>query len=215
METSTPVETATEAGLPACGKAGRVSSMIEAPESLQMGAPSAGKSLGAMKPAPTMKSATMESATMKSAVIEAAIGEHSAVRYPGAMIEHDSTTAMPTEAPVSPSPAKPAKEANSKAQAKRDSGYPEVKSRIAVPPRPDADGGTIHEPRIVFRHINNLRIGGFDHDLLVLRGYVFLRVALQVPRLFRTVAHGLNGVHHLLLLVDISVAQRRRPFQIL
>jgi hypothetical protein len=54
---------------------------------------------------------------MKSA---AAVSENSAVGYEPVVVEEDIVV-MPVRSPVVPSPAEPAKEADSKAEAKRDS----------------------------------------------------------------------------------------------
>ena len=159
----------------------------------------------------TMKSpASMEStSTMKStgAIEVVAIDENSAVGYVAVVVEHDPVV-MPIVSPVSPSPAKPAKEANSKAKTPSESWPREVQPRIPVPARPHPDGLSIDEPRIILRHVNNLGICGLNHNGLPLFAYLFLRSALQVSRLLRPVAHYLNRIHHWLLLVDVSIAKR-------
>jgi len=65
--------------------------------------------------------ATVQSASVRSTgVIEVvAVREDSAVGYVVVVVEHD-TVVMPVVSPVVPSPAEPAKEADSKAEAKRD-----------------------------------------------------------------------------------------------
>src|ERR1700685_702898 len=140
---------------------------------------------------------------MKSTgVIEVvAIGENSAVGNVAVVVEENSMT-TPVVSPVSPAPAKSAKEADSKAEAKRDSRAANVESRIGIPARPDSDGFSIHEPRVILRHVHHLRVGGFDHNGLLLLTYFLLRCAFQVARLLRTVAHYLNSVHHVLRLID-------------
>src|ERR1700731_3718605 len=118
------------------------------------------------------------SAMKSAAAVEAAIGENSAMGYITMMVEHHSMTTMPVVSPVSPAPAKSAKEADSKAEPKCNSRYPNVESRIRIPSWPDSNGRSIHEPRVIFRHVNDIRIGRFDHDGLTLLAHLFLRCAL-------------------------------------
>src|SRR5271169_1504392 len=136
-----------------------------------------------------------------------AIDENSAVGDVGAVVEHDPVV-VPIVSPVSPAPAKPAEKANSKAKIPCEPWPREVQPGIPIPAGPDPDGLSIHEPGVVFGNVNNFRVSWFDHNALPLIAHVFLRCALQVPRLLRTVAHYLNSVHHVLLLVDVSIPKR-------
>ena len=126
----------------------------------------------ALKSASTMKSvATIEVGTR---VIEGvAIGEDSAVGDVAVVVEDDSV-AMPVISPVVPSPAKAAKEADAKAEAKRNSRPGKVQSWIPIPARPNSEGLAIDQPGIVCRHINHLRISRLDHDRLPLLGHSLL-----------------------------------------
>src|SRR5580692_144622 len=210
------MEATAEAGLPTRGKSSRNSSMIKPAERAGVGTRlamwrgksmlaaakasgvSAMKTTGAMKPTASVKSTR--------AIEVVAIDKHSAAGNVAVVVEENSMTTRGV-APVSPSPAKSAKEADSKTEAKRDSRAAKVESRIRIPARPDSDGSSIHEPRVILRHVNHLRVGGFDHNGLPLLTYFLLRCAFQVARLLRTVTHYLNSVHHVLLLVDVSIAQ--------
>src|SRR6266446_3590530 len=114
---------------------------------------------------PAMKSVgSMKSA---GAIEVVAIDEDSAVRNVAAVVEENSMT-TPVVSPVSPAPAKPAEEADSKAEAK-------LKSRIRIPPWPDSDRLPVHEPWVIFRNVNNIRLGWFDHNSLPLLAHFFLR----------------------------------------
>src|SRR3984893_3652147 len=101
------------------------------------------------------------------------IGEDSAVGDVGVIVEHDSV-ATPIVSPVVPSPAIAAKEADAKAQAKRNSRPSKVQPRIPIPAWPDPDWLSIHEPGVIFRDVNNLSIGRLDHDRLSLLGHDLL-----------------------------------------
>src|ERR1700730_13547981 len=121
---------------------------------------------------PPMKSAAMLEVCTR--VIErVVIGEDSAVGDVGVIVEDDSV-ATPIVSPVVPSPAIAAKEADAKAQAKCNSRSGKVQPWIPIPAWPDPDWLSIHEPGVIFRHVNNLRIGRLDHDRLSLLGHGLL-----------------------------------------
>src|ERR1700756_2219958 len=210
METSASVETPTEARLPARGKAMGGSSMIKATEGAGVGPALAMRCESMLASRKSSLSSAVKSAgSVKSAcVVEVlAIVEDSAVGFVTVVVEKDAVV-MPVISPVTPSPAKPTKETDPKAQAPGEPWPREVESGIPIPAGPDADRLSIDEPRIILRHINNFRICGLDLNSLSLLLHLFLRGALQVPRFFRPVAHYLNSIHHLLLLVDVSIAKR-------
>src|ERR1700685_3897059 len=123
------------------------------------------------------------------------------------MVETNAVV-MPIVSPVVPAPTVPTKKADSKAEANCNSRTIKEEPRIPIPVWPDPDGLSIHEPRVILRNVNNLRVGGFDHNCLSPLGYVFLRCAFYVPSIFRTLTHYLNGVHHVLLLVDEGITER-------
>src|SRR6266849_10314823 len=91
------------------------------------------------------------------------ISKDSAVGDVGVVVV-DDTVAMPIISPVVPAPAKAAEEADSKAEAKRNSRSGKIQSWIPIPAWPDPDRLSIHKPGIIFRHVNNLRISRLDHD---------------------------------------------------
>src|SRR5713101_2706857 len=101
------------------------------------------------------------------------ISKDSAVGDIGVVVV-DDTVAMPIISPVVPAPAKAAKEADSKAETKRNTRSGKVQSRIPIPAWPDADRLSIREPGIIFRHVHDLRIGRLDHNGLPLLSDVFL-----------------------------------------
>jgi len=128
------------------------------------------KSASAMNPASVIE--------VRAPAIEGVvIGEDSAVGYVSVVVINDIVV-MPVRSPMVPSPTKPAEIANSKAQPKRDSRAAKKQSRIRIPTRPDPDRFPIREPRVILRNVNNLRVGGFDHNGLPLIAHVFLRRAL-------------------------------------
>jgi len=126
----------------------------------------------ALKSAATMKSGAMIEVCTR-AIEGVVIGEDSAVGYVGVVVEDDSV-AMPVVSPVVPAPSVAAKEADAKAQAKGNSRSGKVQPWIPIPAWPNPDRLSIHEPRIIFRHVNDLRVGRLDHDRLSLLGHGLL-----------------------------------------
>lgn len=119
VETSAPVKTATEAGLPAGRETSGGASMIKTTESAGM---SAGLGMRTRESMLRCRAVETWAAAVKSTgVIEiVAIDENSAVGYVAVVVKHDPVV-TPIVSPVPPAPAKPAKEADSKAEAKRNS----------------------------------------------------------------------------------------------
>src|ERR1700730_895485 len=139
------------------------------------------KSASAMHPASVIE--------VPACVIEGVvIGEDSAVGNVGVMVVNNRMVS-PVGSPMVPAPAEPAKIADSKAKAKRDPRARKEQSWIRIPTRPNPDRLSIRKPGIVLRHVNHLRVAWFDHNRLSLLRDLFLRCALQVPGLLRTIAH--------------------------
>jgi hypothetical protein len=78
---------------------------------------------------------------------------------------------------------------------------------------------TVHDSRVVRRHIDHLRIRLFDHDHLLIRNGlcfdVLLLVVGQRSTALRFCAHALNGVHHIALLRQKRIAEIRGPLNII
>src|SRR5882762_8986641 len=118
------------------------------------------------------RTAALESA---SAAIEAAvraiegvvISENSAVGNVGVVVVSD-VVVIPVRSPMVPSPTEPAKVAYAKSEAKSESRAVKKQSWIRIPAGPDTDRLSIHEPRIIFRNVDNLRVSRLDHNGLSL-----------------------------------------------
>src|SRR5580704_14172343 len=123
---------------------------------------------------------------MKStgAIEVVAVDENCAVGYIGVVTE-TNVVVMPVVSPVSPPPAKTAKKADAKAKTKCDTRTIKEESRIRIPARPDPDGLSIHQPRVILGNVNNLRVRGLDDDVLPLVTYLFPQCTLQVSGLLR------------------------------
>src|SRR6266404_871790 len=94
-------------------------------------------SASTLKSVSTLKSATM--IDVRALAIEGVvIGEDSAVGNISVVVINDIVV-MPVRSPMVPTPAKSAKKADSKAEAKRNSGAVKEQSWIRIPSRPNPD----------------------------------------------------------------------------
>lgn len=214
MESSAPMETSAEARLAAGGKVSCHSSMIKAAEGAGV------RTAGGMRRSKSVLAASQASwlSAMKSASIEStpggieviAIDEHSTVGDVTVVIEKNAVT-MPVITPMSPPPAKAAKEAHSKTEAPCQARTLKVQPRIPIPAWPDRERISVDQPGIVLGYINHLRVGRCDHHGVPLVADCFLRCATQVAGFLRTIAHYLNSIHYVLLLIDVRIAERGGP----
>src|SRR5580698_1613452 len=148
-----------------------------------------------------------DAAVAAVAVIIVAVVKRVAVRVVGAVVV-DHRAPAPVSAPVIPAPAVAAIETDSEANPapiKARTAPPD--SGIVVPIRPRGNGIAVNQPRIVSRNVNYLRVRGLNDDIRSLALHRLLVGRFQVARALRFLAHELNGVHHVLLLVVIGVAQ--------
>src|SRR5580698_9858658 len=128
---------------------------------------------------------------------------------PGAAI--DRVSAVPIESPVTPPPSKAAKPSDSEAESEREIGTAKPNAGVGIPSRPRINRAPVNQPRIVRGNINDIGASRLNDHRRTLRGHSLLRSILQVAGVFRALAHNLYGIHHILLLVVVSIAKRRRP----
>src|SRR5229473_760672 len=121
---------------------------------------------------------------------------------------------MPIRSPMMPAPSISSVEADSEADPERQVRSAIPDSGIRVPSWPRHYGSSVNQPRIIRGDVNDFGASGLNDDGRVLRRYGLLRGSLQIARFLRPLAHYLYGVHHILLLVVVGVAQRRRPGQV-
>ena len=124
---------------------------------------------------------------------------------PGMVINWVSV--MPIESPMTPTPSKTCKEADSEADAEGEIWTAEPDSGIWVPTRPCHDRSSVNQPRIIRRNVNDIGASGLNVNRRALRLHRLLRRGLQIARCLRLLAHHLNGIHHVLLLIVVGVAQ--------
>lgn len=191
VETAATMEAATEARTPGRGKASGFTTVAKTTEGTRMSANGAvrrsesmpgrwgpaevvaaaytpvRKSVPAMEPAtvPKIRLAIVEAAP---AVIESLVVEKSSAMRFKVVVVKENVVVMPVRSPMVPSPTEAAKVANAKAQAEGNSRATYIKSGIFVPSWPDANRRSINKPRIVFRHVHNLRIRRLNHYCLPL-----------------------------------------------
>src|SRR5208282_5368687 len=114
---------------------------------------------------------------------------------------------MPVESPMTPSPSKAAEPADSEAEPELEIRAAKPDSGIRIPPRPSHDGITVNQPRIICRDINHIGLGRLNVNIRAVLLNDFVLRVLKSAGLFRFVAHHLHRVHHILLLVVVSVAE--------
>ena len=162
----------------------------------------------AARPVSAECASMVEVAVIEIGVVEAvAIDDRSAVGDVGVVVVDDSM-AMPVTSPVMPAPAKSSEEADSKSKPEGNCRTVKKDSGNWVPTRVGDDGRPVHEPGIIGRNIDDLRIGRFDDGGVPLRRYLLLFIAIQVAGLLSLLTHCLDGVCHILLLVGVCVAKR-------
>src|SRR5580693_804445 len=132
-----------------------------------------------------------------------------------AVVVKNYVAAAPAYAPVAPAPPEPAVEADAEAHSPKQRRATIPDSGIGIPAGPCHYGIPVHEPRIISGDVDHIRRSGLNDDVGALRLNGLLRRVLQIACLLRFLAHHLNRVHHPLLLVVVSVAQRRRPGNVL
>src|SRR5580700_3152324 len=148
-----------------------------------------------------------------AAIVVATVVKRIAARVIAIVIVDDGA-AVPVGAPVSPAPAKTAEEADSESSSEEKVWPAKPDSGIGIPIRPRRYGIAVNDPRVVGRNVNNIRLRGLNDDGRTLSGHVLLLSGFQISRLLRFLAHHLDRVHHVLLLVVIGIAQRRGPGQV-
>jgi hypothetical protein len=119
----------------------------------------------------------------------------------------DHVMSVPVSPPVMPSPPEAAKETHSNSQAEGNPRPIEIEAGKPHPLGVIREGIPVDDPRIVFRHIDDVWIGGFNRDCLSVRCDSFLLRAFQVSSLLRPLAHPLNCIEYVLLPVHICITE--------
>src|SRR5271165_6422413 len=112
---------------------------------------------------------------------------------------------IPIESPMTPAPSKACKEADPGTDSEGEIGAVIPDSGIWVPARPRYDRTSVNHPRIVRRDVNDFGVGRLNDDRRVLRVHGLLWRAVQIARCLRPLAHRLNGIHHIRLLVVVGI----------
>src|SRR3989442_991716 len=131
---------------------------------------------------------------------------------PIVIMNYDSV--MPIGPPMMPAPAITSVVANAEADSEREVRAAIPYSRIGIPPRPRHYGVSVNNPRIVCGDVNDFGTSRLNDDVRVLRRYGLLLRILKIARFLRALAPHLYGIHHVLFLVVVSVAERRRPGEV-
>src|SRR2546429_9980455 len=107
-----------------------------------------------------------------------------------------------------PAPPISSKKTDAKADSESNPRSGQEDSWHRIPTRIRDDRLTVHEPGIIGRHIDHLRISRLNNDCVALRCYLLLFTAIQMAGLTSLLTHCLDGIRHILLLVGICVAKR-------
>src|SRR5713101_1354493 len=151
--------------------------------------------------------AVVEVAVIEVGVAEVvAIDDRSAVRDIGVVVV-DHRMPVPVASPVMPAPPISSEEADAEANSKPNPRSKQEDPRYGIPAWICDDRLAIHEPGIIGRHVDHLRIDWFDDDCVALSRYLFLFIAIQVAGLVSLLTHRLDGIGDILLLVGICVAK--------
>ena len=159
------------------------------------------------------RSASVERvAVIDVGVIEVAAVEIVAIDYGSAVgnvgvVVVDHRAAVPIVSPVMPAPPKTPEEADPEADSKSNPRSGKENPRHGIPAWICKDRLAIHEPGIIGRHIDHLRIGRFNDDGAALSCYLLLFIAIQVAGLVSLLTHRLDGIRHILLLIGVCVAK--------
>ena len=154
------------------------------------------------------RSASVERIAMvEVAMVEVvAIDDGSAVGDVGVVVV-DHCPAVPVISPVMPAPPISSEKAEPEADSESNPRSGQEDPRHGIPAWIRDDRLTVHEPGIVGRHVDHLRVGRFDDNRAALRRYPLLFIAIQVASLVSLLTHCLDGIRHILLLVGICVAE--------
>src|SRR5467141_2982919 len=221
---STSMEAASKARPPAGGKASDISTVIKATE--RAGACSWLK-VRSRRPVEPRISAARSASVERVAMVEVAVVEIAAAAIKIVAIDDGSAVgdvgvvvvdhpmAMPVASPVMPAPTIPSEETDAEPDSKSNPRPSQEDPRHGIPAWICDDRVAIHQPRIIGRHVNHLRIGRFDDDCVALRCYLFLFIVIQVASLVSLLTHRLDGIRHILLLVGIRVAKGGTPREVL
>src|SRR5712692_10606839 len=163
---TTAVGATSKARPPAGGKASDVSAVIKPTE--RPGACSWLK-VRSRRPVEPRTSAARFASVERVAMVEVAaievvaIDDRSAVRDVGVVVV-DHCPAVPVVSPVMPAPPISSEKADSEADSNSNPHSGQEDSRHGIPAWICDDRLTIHEPGIIRRHVDHLRIGWFDAD---------------------------------------------------
>ena len=135
-----------------------------------------------------------------------AVDDCSTVGDVSIVVEH-YPVAAPVASPMSPTPSESSEEADTKSDTEGQPDAAPKDPRHRIPAWICDDRLAIDGPGIIRRHIDHLRIGGFDDDRVALSRYLLLFGAVQAASFPSLLTQRLDGIRHILLLIGVSVAK--------
>src|SRR6266850_5168360 len=142
-----------------------------------------------------------------AAIKVVAIDDGSAVGDVGVVVVNHAM-AVPVASPVMPAPTVPSEETDAEPDSKSNPSPSQENPRHGIPAWIGDDRIAVHQPGIIRRHVDHLRVGWFDDDRVALRRYLLLFIAIQVAGFVCLLTHRLHGIRHVLLLIGIGVTKR-------
>src|SRR6267143_176433 len=182
MSSTTAMGAASKARPPAGGKTSGISAMIKATE--RAGACS-WLSVRSRRPVEGVAMVDVATAIVGVVVIDGvsidrgAIDDRSAMGDVVIVVVH-RPMATPVVPPVTPAPAKSSEETDSKSNTEGDCGAAKKDSWHRNPARVGNDRRPVHEPGIIGRYVDHLRVGRLNDDRVALSRYLLLFVVLQL-----------------------------------
>src|SRR6266850_2749293 len=179
----------------------RISSVPESTEGAGMCSLRHVRSVGCMKRLMAGRASAVRIGAMKTISID----DGRTMRDVRVVVVDDPPAVVPIVPPSVPTPAEMAKWCDPKRESKTDSWSSPEKPRVRIPTREHRQRSPIYNPGIILRDVNHVGRCGLNDNRLSLSAHCLLRGRLQVPRLLSSLAHHLNRLAHLLLLVHVRI----------
>src|SRR5580692_9696804 len=139
-------------------------------------------------------------------IVTVTIEERRTMCVIGCVVEEHSVV-IPINTPCAPPPAESEERSDGKTDTEIKSWPTPPDAGHVNPIRPRSDWVSVDCPRIVGRDVDHFWVGRDDVDLVMFIFNIQLRGRLEIAGFFGFLPHLLNGLHHIFLLVVISVAE--------
>src|ERR1700746_118252 len=121
---------------------------------------------------------------------------------------------MPIASPVVPAPPVSSKEPETEASSEEEHRAVVPNAWIGIPAWPSNNRASIDGPGIVGRNVDDFGADRLDLDVRAFRCNGLLWRGIEMASFLCAAAHHLNGIHHALFLVVVSVPEGRSPREV-